>query len=127
MYFFNEIDSTYRDWICHGEAIPDKFKSTNVRKKTVTSSLNDDDDYVVGNNIDMMNASYDNFVDDSKGFEVLLKDAEKPLYLVCTKFTKLSTLINCTTCKQTMNFFFIKALVDQSYSSWFISRLSCEI
>lgn len=41
-----------------------------------------------------MHDAYENFMNDPKGFETLISDAKKPLYLYCTKFTKLSTLVN---------------------------------
>ena len=47
----------------------------------------------VGNTVEMIHAMKDEFMEDPISFKKLLEDAEKPLYLGCVKFTKLSALV----------------------------------
>ena len=67
----------------------------------------------------MMNAVYENFMNDPEGFEALLKDAKKPLYSGCTKFTKLSALIKLYNLKAKYEFF------DTSFGE--LLKLLCEM
>lgn len=45
-----------------------------------------------------------NFVDDPDRFKSLLKEAEQPLYLDCTKFTKLPSLVKLYNLKSKYGF-----------------------
>nr|BAV56711.1 transposase [Ipomoea nil] len=84
----NGMDGTYVSWIWHGE------------KATLNNSIDDgglirgeEHNRVDENPIDMVNAAYDEYVEDPNKFSKLLEDAEKPLYVGCTTFTKLSAVV----------------------------------
>ena len=47
----------------------------------------------VARTIEMIHAVNENALGDIEGFQKLLEDAKKPLFKVCTKFTKLSVVV----------------------------------
>ena len=86
--FFNGIDFSYRVWYRHGENGPSGGFSNVSQQHYDKCKYND-----VVDTIDMVNVSQVNCMNDPQVFGRLLEDAEKPLYLGCMKYTKLSALV----------------------------------
>ncbi|RVX18749.1 hypothetical protein CK203_006964 [Vitis vinifera] len=85
--FFYGIDQSYHTWYWHGDAAP-SGPPTSRAKWHHTVEFND-----VDSTIEMVQVAYDDRKNDPKLFETLLEDAQKPLYLGCRNFTKLSALV----------------------------------
>nr|GMC63066.1 uncharacterized protein LOC109166354 [Ipomoea batatas] len=82
------MDATYVSWIWHGEeAILNNSIDDNDKLREEEHKFADEDP------IDMVNAAYNEYVEDPTKFCKLLEDAEKPLYPGSTAFTKLSALV----------------------------------
>ena len=86
--FFNGIDQSYCTWYWHGEDIPTNTQSSEMAQCHDTMNYSD-----VGNTVEIIHAMKNEFMEDPISFKKLLEDAEKPLYLGCEKFTKLSALV----------------------------------
>src|SRR5262249_43449189 len=93
-YFFHGIDKSYKRWIWHGEM---PISDVCAKNNNVDFDKSDDIDYVM----DMVCDMEEGFVGRLENYMKLLKDVEIPLYDGCTKFTKLSTLVQIFNLKAT--------------------------
>ena len=87
--YFHGFDVSYTTWSWHGEDVNDT-PLPNIDVDVPFEFI----DYNDGNTVDMVNDAYRDCGADPKVFKELLKQAEKPLYLGCTNFTKLGTLVS---------------------------------
>ncbi|RVW60633.1 hypothetical protein CK203_048855 [Vitis vinifera] len=86
--FFNSIDQSYHTWYWHGEIGPTSRQPTEMAQCYDTMDCGD-----VASPVEMVHVIEDEFMTDPISFKNLLEDAEKPLYLSCINFTKLSALV----------------------------------
>ena len=86
--YWKGIDQSYQTWTWHGEWASSR-RPSNV-KASFDGSQQDDE---AADTVEIVNDAFDTCNSDPKSFETLLKDAEKPLFPGCVKFTKLSALI----------------------------------
>ncbi|XP_024043026.1 uncharacterized protein LOC112099786 [Citrus clementina] len=86
--YMHGFDVKYDNWFWHGEEI---HKSSSPQRENHFQQQNIEFDN--GNELKMVNDAYKGCCGDPKAFKELLEQAEKPLYLGCTKFTKLSFLV----------------------------------
>ena len=84
--YCNGIDLTYKKWIWHGE------ESVLGDLKKENDAAGESENYFADKPIDMVHAAYESSENPDQ-FIKLLEDAEKPLYVGCTKFTKLSAIV----------------------------------
>lgn len=82
------MDLTYKKWIWHGEGRTSSHS-------THDSSWIDESETKcnVERPIDMIHDAYDAYQDNPRHFQTLIEDAQKPLYLGCSKFTKLAATV----------------------------------
>ena len=83
--FINDMYLTYHTWIWYEE----RSTSTNNRDQVDIS----EPDSFIETPIDMVHTAYDKCDENPDQFMKLLEDAEKPLYLGCSGFTKLSIIV----------------------------------
>lgn len=84
------FDNTYTCWIWHGETVVE----THTGNHQENCVCDDDHDVDEGDNLeDMLYDVQDKFNDDPTKFESLLSDFEKPLYLGCEKYSRLSAIL----------------------------------
>ncbi|XP_052291944.1 uncharacterized protein LOC127900769 [Citrus sinensis] len=86
--YMHGFDVKYGNWFWHGEEI---HKSSSTQRENHFQQQNIEFDN--GNELKMVNDAYKGCCGDPKAFKELLEQAEKPLYLGCTKFAKLSFLV----------------------------------
>ncbi|XP_052299096.1 uncharacterized protein LOC102608724 isoform X2 [Citrus sinensis] len=86
--YWKGIDQSYQTWTWHGEGASSR-RPSNV-KASFDGSRQDNE---AADTVEIVNDAFDTGNGDPKSFETLLKDAEKPLFPGCVKFTKLSALI----------------------------------
>lgn len=89
--FIHGIDQRYMTWFCHGEPL----------EKTQSRTSGNDFDYPpcqaypiddVPGMVEVVKASHEECTNDPNTLKKLPEDTEKPLYLGCYKYTKLSAL-----------------------------------
>ena len=85
--FFYGIYQSYHTWYWHEETAPSEPPT--IRAEHYDRLQFNDQHSTIG----MVQAAHDNCQNDPELFARLLKDAEKPLYPGCRKFTKLFALI----------------------------------
>ncbi|XP_074299858.1 uncharacterized protein LOC141631031 [Silene latifolia] len=86
----------YTRWIFHGEPIG--ISGIEIGRQETREYVNDDD--IERDRIDsLIDDVQVNFEDEPRVLERLLSDAEKPLYLNCDKFTRLSAVMNLMSLK----------------------------
>ncbi|WKA10901.1 hypothetical protein VitviT2T_028448 [Vitis vinifera] len=86
--FFYGIDQSYHTWFWHGEVA--------LSSGPPTTRVECFDRIHIGNvdhTVEMVEVAQENCKANPKLFEMLLEDAEKPLYPDCKNFTKLSALV----------------------------------
>ncbi|XP_074574068.1 uncharacterized protein LOC141830561 [Curcuma longa] len=85
--YYNGIDLTYKKWIWHGE---DSILGDLKKEKDAYGEC--ENYFAADDPVDMVHAAYESSQNPDQ-FIKLLEDAEKPLYPGCTKFTKLSAIV----------------------------------
>ncbi|KAK2634437.1 hypothetical protein Ddye_029229 [Dipteronia dyeriana] len=86
--FSKSFDQRYQKWILHGESYPTRA-STSGKTTFVKAPMYEED----ANMVEMVHDAFEFYKEDPKSFQSLLEDAEKPLFLGRTKYTKLFALI----------------------------------
>lgn len=104
--YCNGINPTYINWHWHGEEL---IREIDEDVDLQNKKFNFDP---VISAIDMVQGSYDHRESNPDEFRKLLEDAEKPFYIGCTKFTKLSVLVKMYNLKARYN------MSDQCFSEW---------
>ena len=87
----NGINLGYDEWIWHGEASTSKakvYESSSQHQYERTVELNE-----ANGTIDMVEDAREHFEGNPDKFNEMLHEAENPLYLGCTKYTKLSAVV----------------------------------
>ena len=85
------IICSYQTWYLHGEDfvhVKSTSTSTKGKEPIVEENVGHDD-----NMFNMINDLEENFVHRPELFEAMINDAETPLYVGCTKYTKLGALV----------------------------------
>ena len=88
--FFNRIDKGYTRWIWHGESARDRPINSDDRKCDERERVNCSEDDKLE---DMIYDVENHFMDRPNLIQRLKDDAEKFLYVGCSKFTTLSAVL----------------------------------
>ena len=83
------IDQSYTNWTKHGETEGESSNMGNTHAPDDNGPNSFEDDRFE----EMVNVIEEDLRDCPQMFETLVSDAEKPLYVGCTKFTRLSSML----------------------------------